>query len=109
MMSDEQLSSLGVETIGDRLRLKAFCSSLPSSSTKAAGLSPDLEQEKIDKVKSILNENKRGKRASTKESRGGPSKVRQNLKRSSLSLVGDIGGMGSNNRNEVIVVVKNTG
>ena len=78
MMSDEQLSCLGVETIGDRLRLKAFCSPLPSSSTKAAGLSPDLDrQEKIDKVKSILNENKRGKRASTKESRGGPSKVRQ--------------------------------
>ena len=78
MMSDKQLSCMGMATIGDRLRLKAFCSLLPSSSTKAAGLSPDLErQEKIDKVKSILNENKRGKRASTKESRGGPSKVRQ--------------------------------
>ena len=78
MMSDEQLSSLGVETIGDRLRLKAFCSPLPSSSTKAASLSPDLErQEKIDKVKNILNENKCGKRASTKDSRGGLSKVRQ--------------------------------
>ena len=78
MMSDEQLSSLGEETIGDRLRLKAFCSPLPSSSTKAASLSPDLErQEKIDKVKNILNENKCGKRASTKDSRGGLSKVRQ--------------------------------
>ena len=77
-MSDEQLSSLGEETIGDRLRLKAFCSPLPSSSTKAASLSPDLErQEKIDKVKNILNENKCSKRASTKDSRGGLSKVRQ--------------------------------
>ena len=76
MMSDEQLSCLGVETIGE-----TFCSPLPSSSTKAAGRSPDLErQEKIDKVKSILNENKRSKRASTKESRGGPSKVRQKEK-----------------------------
>ena len=66
-----------METIGDRLRLKAFCSPLPSSSPKAVGLSPDLErQEKIDKVKNILNENKCGKRASTKESRGGLSKVR---------------------------------
>lgn len=77
-MSDEQLSSLGVETIGDRLRLKAFCSPLPSSSTKAASLSHDLErQEKIDKVKNILNENECGKRASRKDSTGGLSKVRQ--------------------------------
>ena len=72
MLSNKQLSSLGVETISDRPRLKVFCSPLPSSSTKAAGLSPDLEwKEKLEKVKNILNENKCDKRASTKESRDG--------------------------------------
>ena len=67
MMSDEQLSSMGVCTIGDRLRLKAFCSPVPSAS-KSRDLSKSSEiQEKVVKVKKIRNRNKRGKRGSTDE------------------------------------------
>lgn len=62
MMSDEQLSTIGVCTIGDRLRLKAFCSPVASAS-KSRGLSKASEiQEKVEKVKEILNRNKRGKK-----------------------------------------------
>ena len=50
-MSDEQLPSMGVCTIGVRLRLKAFCSPVASAS-KSRGLSKTAEiQEKVEKVK----------------------------------------------------------
>ena len=79
-MSDEQLSSMGVCTIGERLRLRAFCS--PGASTsKSLGLSKTSDrQEKVEKVQEILNRNKRGKRSSDSvSSTGCPSKVRQKV------------------------------
>ncbi|XP_020620757.1 uncharacterized protein LOC110058449 [Orbicella faveolata] len=63
-MSDEQLASLGVNTIGDRLRLKAFCSS-GASTSRGPDSSAD-KQAKIDRVKALLQENKRGKKANAK-------------------------------------------
>ena len=49
-MSDEQLSSMGVCTIGDRLRLN-YCSPVASAS-KSRGLSKTAEiQENVEKVK----------------------------------------------------------
>ena len=79
MMSDEQLSFMGVCTIGDRLRMKAVCSPVASAS-KSRGLSKSSEiQERVEKVKEILNRNKRGKRGGTDKdgSTGCPPKVRQ--------------------------------
>lgn len=64
LMSDEQLASLGVNTIGDRLRLKAFCSS-GASTSRGPDSSAD-KQAKIDRVKALLQENKRGKKANAK-------------------------------------------
>ena len=78
MMTDEQLSSLGVSTIGDRLRLKSFCSPLASTSSKKPGPYNSERQGKIDKVKEIIHQNKRSKSADVKDSTSGrPPKVRQ--------------------------------
>ena len=66
-MSDEQLSSMGVCTIGERLRLRAFCS--PGASTsKSSGLSKTSDrQEKVEKArknceKVVLPERLKGRR-----------------------------------------------
>ena len=64
LMSDEQLASMGVNTIGDRLRLKAFCSSRAATS-RGHDSSAD-KQAKIDRVKALLQQNKRGKNANAK-------------------------------------------
>ena len=77
-MTDEQLSSLGVNTIEDRLRLKAFCSPPASTSSKTPGISNSERQLKIDKVNNILNQNKRSRRADVKnKSADRPPKVQQ--------------------------------
>ena len=78
VMTDEQLSSLGINTIGDRLRLKAFCSPPASTSSKTPGVSNSERQLKIDKVNNILNQSKQSRRADVKsKSADCPPKVWQ--------------------------------
>ena len=70
LMTDEQLSSLGISTIGDCLRLKVFCSGPASTSTtniqnppsRKTGITESERQAKIERVKEILNQKKRVKR-----------------------------------------------
>jgi len=64
-MSDEQLASMCVNTIGDRLRLKAFCSS-GASTSRGPDSSAD-KQAKIDRVKALLQQNKQGKKSNAKK------------------------------------------
>lgn len=78
MMTDDQLSSMGVCTIGERLRLKAFCS--PEATTSASQpktrWKSSEREEKIEKIKEILNSNKRAKRGNDVSSRC-PAKARE--------------------------------
>ena len=76
LMSDEQLASMGVSTIGDRLRLKAFCSS-GASTSRGPDSSAD-KQAKIDRVKALLQQSKRDKKSNANsDSSSSASKARK--------------------------------
>ena len=76
LMSDEQLASMGVSTIGDRLRLKAFCS--PGASTSRGPDSSADKQAKIDRVKALLQQSKRDKKSNANsDSSSSASKARK--------------------------------